>query len=127
MLLTTLVLIFLDQGDNAPTGTTGVENVIKSSSEKVPLIDTQLTTPPDDFLQKGDHVIIALSLTTEASEENLAIAIKSVLWAWRDRSGGETNFLPCIMGVWFGIFHGTVGTYKRKIVLRNRTVSEIQR
>jgi hypothetical protein len=127
MLPTTLVLVFLDRGDNAPAGTTGVENVIKSSSEKVPLIDTQLTTPPDDFLQKGDHVIIALSLTTEASEENLAIAITSVLWAWRDRSGGETNLLTCIMGVWFGIFRGAVGTYKRKIVLRNRTVSEIQR
>jgi hypothetical protein len=69
----------LDCGDNAPAGTASADHVLEGRAEKVLLVDAQPTAHLGDFLHVCAHIIVALSLLAEASEESLAIAKKSVL------------------------------------------------
>lgn len=87
MILTTLRLHFLDRGDDSQADTASADHVPEGSTEKVLFVRTELITELRDFIHVRDHVIVALSPLAEASEEGLAVTMKSVLGLW---SGGQT-------------------------------------
>jgi hypothetical protein len=67
------LLLLLDRGDDAPRGPAGANNVLVGDGQEVTLIDAELTAELGDLLHVGDHLIVALGLLAEASEEGLAI------------------------------------------------------
>lgn len=88
-------LLLLDRGDDSPRGTSSTNNVLVRDGQQVTLIHGKLSTKLGNLLHVGNHLIVALSLLAEASEESLAITengmsvmeIPKVGWTtlvWRD-------------------------------------------
>lgn len=67
------LFLLLDGGDNTPRGTTGTDNILVGNAQKVALIDSELTADLGHLLHIGNHLIVALGLLAEASEEGLAV------------------------------------------------------
>lgn len=83
MLLRALgLLLLLDGGDDAPTGTAGADDVLVGDREQVALVDGELTAQLGNLLHVGDHLIVALGLLAEPGEESLAVMrhVASVCW-----------------------------------------------
>jgi len=74
VLLGSLGLLFLlDGGDDSPRGTAGADNVLVGDRQEVALINGELTAQLGNLLHVSHHLIVALSLLAEASEEGLAV------------------------------------------------------
>jgi hypothetical protein len=78
MLLATLRLHFLDQGENSQAKTVSGDHVPIGSTRKVLFVQTQLITELRDFVHVRDHNVVALSPLAEANEEGLAVTMKLV-------------------------------------------------
>ena len=67
------LLLLLDGGDDSPRGPAGADDVLVGDAEEVALVDGQLEAHLRDLLHVGDHLIVALGLLAQASEESLAV------------------------------------------------------
>ena len=82
------LLLLLDGGNDAPRGTAGADDVLVGNAEEVALIDGQLTANLSHLLHVGDHLIVALGLLAEASQESVAVgASVNISLKERDRWG----------------------------------------
>ena len=87
------LFLLLDRGDDAPRGTAGADDVLVGDAEKVALVDGELAAELGNLLHVGDHLIVALGLLAEASQEGLAVLRFTVshasAWVRRARVGSK--------------------------------------
>lgn len=70
------LLLLLDGGDDAPRGTASTDNILVGNREEVALVNAEFAAKLGDLLHVGYHLIVALGLLAEASEESLAIKVE---------------------------------------------------
>jgi hypothetical protein len=59
VLVTLVLLLLLDRGDNAPRGTTGTNNVLVGDREQVTLLNSELDLEVGDLLHGLNHLVVA--------------------------------------------------------------------